>query len=313
MLVGLNRKELKKVMKEAFTELMEEEKAERDELEFVDLEEEEDDDDDGFIRDRDLRCFMDEGECFPIMLAKGHVSFDGKFKTSYILKDARDRALDFFCAFMDETDYDVDKMIAIADFYEDLLRRGEIGKLHGNYHEARNLAGIHFWRFDLMEALATREHENEHRLYIVTLTERFCELVRYLEMLKDGGKTDFSDIDEDYGFLHLAWKYDEDVTPAISNMLIDGMLEQEEETNDGFPTKFVDFFLNVGREPDEGDYDWEDLIDEEENTDDDAPEDYDCYEEMYADIDGLEEGVSPEEGTSDDAESAEVNAEEAEA
>lgn len=296
MLVGLNRKELKKVFRESFAEIMEEEKMRLDELDFLDLEEDEDDADSGgsFNFARDVKCYMEEGDCFPILLAKGHVSFDGKYKTSYILKDARDKALDIFCAFMDETDYDVDKMIAIADFYEGLLRRGKIGKLHGNYNETRNLTELFLWRFDLMEALATREHENEHRLYIVTLTERFCELVRYLEMLKDGGKTDFSDIDEDYGFLHLAWKYDEDVMPAVSNMLIDGMHRQEEETNDGFPTKFLDFFLNAGREPDEGDYDWEDLIDEEEDADDDVPEDYDCYEEMYAEIDGFEEDTAAE-------------------
>ena len=284
MFVALNKKEISKAVKEAVTEIFEE------------------------YDSSSRHVYLDAGDCVPIMLAKNVVGLDGSFKTSFIVSEARKAALSLFCAFMDETNADADKMIAIANFYENLLRQGKYAHLDAHYHKSYLLANMHHDDFKLMDNLDCETFENEHRLYIVTVTERFNELVRYLELLKECGKKDFNDIVDDKGFLHLVWKYDKDFDPAKLNYLMSDDFDDEEEDAYWEELKWKD-------EEDDEDDDYDDFFDEdglidesvlgdfdeEEDTNDSVSGVYDCYEEMYAEIDGLEEGITPEESESDEA------------
>lgn len=249
MFVALNKKEVSKAVKEAVAEVF-------------------------ATYDSDSRhVFLDAGDCFPIMLAKNVVGLDGSFKTSFIVGEARKAALSLFCAFMDETDYDADKMIAIANFYEDLLRQGKYAHLDANYHKSYLLKNMYHDDFKLMDNLDCETFDNEHRLYIVTVTERFNELVRYLELLRECGKTDFHDIVEDRGFLHLVWKYDKDFDTAKLNYLMSDDLDDDE------------YWEELEWDDDD---EWDDIPDEE--YDDDTLDDLltdDADGETYNIIDGF--------------------------
>lgn len=174
---------------------------------------------------------LDAGECFPINLAKGYVEADGRFKISFLLKHARHDGLELFIGFTDETNYDLGKMTLIADFYENLLRKSEYSKLNQHFQEASwALKSLSYDQFHLMRILDCPALDKEHRLYMVTVVERFCELVRYVEMWSEGKKNDYYDVADDSGFLYLAFKYD--LPDVFTQEAFDRFFDSEKEQNE---------------------------------------------------------------------------------
>ena len=214
--------------------------------------------------------YLRGADCFPINLAKGYVGTDGKFKISFLLKNAREDGKELFCGFTDETGYDLEKMSVIADFYEGLLRKSEYSLLNKQFREASYaLKTLDYNRFSLMEALDCKSCDKEHRLYIVTMVERFCELVRYAEMWSEGKKTDYYDIIDDSGFLYLIFKYD--LPDVFTQDAFDQFFESEKDQDEELYT--------ITDADDDDLFDWDDDEDDDEDEDEDEEEEEEEEEE----------------------------------